>query len=67
MKNYGVILCVHRWDNITWWPLVNVMMSCPSGDVFLGSVDTTGENITISYIADKMKSFIEKVGPQYMT
>jgi hypothetical protein len=43
------------------------MMSCPIGDVFLGSIDTTGENKTMLYIVDEMKTFIEKVVSQYVT
>ncbi len=67
VKNYGVTLCNNNWNDVTHRTLLNVMMSCPTSDVFLGSIDTTGENKTILYIADKMKTFIEKVGSQYVT
>src|SRR5579875_1903662 len=46
---------------------MNVMMSCPAGDVFLGSIDTSGETKSMRYIADQIKVFIEKVGPKYVT
>lgn len=46
---------------------MNVMMSCPAGDVFLGSIDTSGQQKNMRYIADELKVFIERVGPQYVT
>jgi hypothetical protein len=46
---------------------MNVLMSCPTGDVFLGSIDTTGQNKTMAYIADQLKVFIERVGPNNVT
>lgn len=63
VKNYGVSLCTDGWDDVNRRPLMNVMMSCPTGDVFLGSIDTTGQKKTMAYISDQLKIFIEKVGP----
>jgi hypothetical protein len=46
---------------------MNVMMSCPAGDVFLGSIDTNGQQKNMRYIVDELKVFIEQVGSQYVT
>jgi hypothetical protein len=46
---------------------MNVMLLCPAGDVFLGSIDTTGNKKTKAYIATKLKKFIEDVGPRFVT
>ena len=67
IKVYGAIICTDRWDNITRWPLMNVMLLCPTGDIFLGSIDTTTNKKMKAYIATKLKMFIEDVGPRFMT
>ena len=43
------------------------MLSCPAHDIFLGSIDTTGNNKTKAYIVTELKKFIEDVGPRFMT
>ena len=67
VKHYGVTICSDGWDDVNWRPLMNVMMSCLAGDVFLGSIDTTLQKKTMRYIADQMKVYIEKVGSKYVT
>jgi len=67
VKNYEVTISTDGWDNVNWRPLMNVMMSCPTRDVFLGSIDTFGYTIKMIYTADQLKAFIEKVGPRYVT
>ena len=42
IETYGVSLCLDGWDNVVHRPLMNIMLSCPAGDIFLGSVDTSG-------------------------
>lgn len=66
-KTYGVSICTDGWDDVNRRPLMNVMMTCPTGDVFLGSIDTTGQTKSATYIADELKVFIEKVGPEHVT
>ena len=46
---------------------MNVMLSCPAGDVFMGSIGASGETKSMRYIADQLKVFIEMVGPKYLT
>jgi hypothetical protein len=42
---------------------MNVMLVCPVGDVFIGSIDTTGHKKTKEYIAGEHRTSIEAVGP----
>ena len=42
IETYGVSLCSDGWDNVVLRPLMNIMLSCPIGDIFLGSVDSSG-------------------------
>jgi hypothetical protein len=46
---------------------MNVMLSCPAGDIFLGSIDTTGNKKKKAYIATELKKFIQDVGPRFVT
>jgi hypothetical protein len=42
---YGATICSDGWDNVIHRPLMNVMLVCPTWDIFIGLVDTTGYNI----------------------
>jgi hypothetical protein len=64
---YGATICTDGWDNVIRRPLMNVMLSCPTGDIFLGSIDTIGNKKTKAYIATKLKKFIDAVGPRFVT
>jgi hypothetical protein len=55
------------WDNVTRRPLINVMLSCFVGDIFLGSIDMTGNKKTKAYFATELKKFIDDVGPRLVT
>jgi hypothetical protein len=46
---------------------MNVMLVCPAGDVFIGSVDMTGHKKTKEYIAGELRTYIEAIGPSNMT
>jgi hypothetical protein len=63
---YGATICMDGWDNVTRRPLMNVILSCPTGDIFLGSINTTGNKKTKAYIAIELKKFIEDVGPRFV-
>jgi hypothetical protein len=64
---YGATICTDGWDNVIRQPLMNVMLSCPVGDIFLGSIDTTGNKKAKSYIATELKKFIDAVGLRFVT
>ena len=42
IETYGVSLCLDGWNNVVHRPLMNIMLSCPAGDIFLGSVTPRG-------------------------
>ena len=46
IETYEVSLCSDGWDNVVYRPLMNIMLSCPAGDIFLGSVDILGNKKT---------------------
>jgi hypothetical protein len=64
---YGATICTDGWDNVTHRPLINIMLSCPAGDIFLGSIDTIGNKKIKAYIATELKKFIDAVGLRFVT
>jgi hypothetical protein len=64
IHKYGVTICSDGWENVTHRPLMNVMLACTSGEVFLGSVDMTGERKDAVYVASRVRDYIEAVGGQ---
>lgn len=64
IEKYGGTICSDGWSDVTSRPLINMMLVCPVGEVFLGSVDTTGKKKDIAYVANEMAKYIEEVGPQ---
>jgi hypothetical protein len=66
IEMYRTTICTDGWDSITRRILMNVMLSCLIGDIFLGSIDTTWNKKTKAYIAMELKKFIEDVGPRLM-
>jgi hypothetical protein len=45
---------------------MNVMLVCPAGDVFIGSIDMTGHKKTKEYITEELRIYIEAIGPNNM-
>jgi hypothetical protein len=64
---YGATICIDGWDNVIRRALMNVMLSCPTSDISLGSIDTTGNKKIEAYIATELKKFIDAVGPRFVT
>ena len=60
---YGTTICSDGWDNVVHRSLMNVMLVCPVEDILLGSIATTGNKKDKEYIAEKLKEYIEAVGP----
>jgi hypothetical protein len=60
---YGATICSDGWDNVIHRPLMNVILVCPTGNVFIGSVDTTGHKKTKEYIMGELRTYIEAIGP----
>ena len=59
IETYGVSLYSDGWDNVVHRPLMNIILSYPARDIFLGSVDTSENKKTKEYIAGELKKFIE--------
>ena len=64
---YSATICIDGWNNVIHLPLMNVMLACPIGDIFLVSINTTRNKKTKAYIAMELKKFIEDVGPRLVT
>jgi hypothetical protein len=64
---YVATICTDGWDNVIRQPLMNVMLSCPTCDVFLGSIHTTRNKNMKACIATELKKFIDEVGPSFVT
>ena len=58
---YGVTIYCDGWDNIQNRPLFNVVQCGPNGDLFLGTIDTTGNHKDQQYVASQIRPFLEKV------
>ena len=63
VRKFGRTLAIDGWTSVNSRPLCNAMLVSPSGELFLGSVDTTGNRKTATYMASLMERFIEQVGP----
>jgi hypothetical protein len=61
---YIATICMDGSDNVTRRLLMNVMLSCSVRDIFLGSIDMTGNKKTKAYIATELKKLIDNVGPR---
>jgi hypothetical protein len=62
LHKYGITLCADRWDNVQNRPLLNIIQTGTRGDLFLGTIDTTGEHKDAQYIAEQISTFVAKVG-----
>ena len=51
IEKYGVTICCDGWDNVQNRPLLNVVQCGTKGDVFLGTIDTTGNHKDHIYVA----------------
>ena len=62
VDKYSVTLCCDGWDNVQNWPLLNMVQCGTKGDVFLGTIDTTGNHKDHTYVATQILSFVRKLG-----
>ena len=63
VRKFGGTLAIDGWTSVNSRPLYNAMLVSPSGKLFLGFVDTTGNKKIAAYMASLMERFIEQVGP----
>jgi hypothetical protein len=62
IHKYGATICFNGWDNVARHPLLNEMFTCLSGDVFIGSMDTTREQKDAQYICNALGGHIKTIG-----
>ena len=62
IDKYSVTLCCDEWNNVQNRPLLNMVQCGTKGDVFLGTIDTTGNHKDHTYVATQILSFVQKVG-----
>jgi hypothetical protein len=62
IHKYGATICSNGWDNVARCPLLNTMIVCPNGDVFLSAIDIMGERKDTHYICNVLVKCIELVG-----
>jgi hypothetical protein len=61
IHKYGTTTCSDGWDNGARHPLLNVMFACPSGDVFISSIDTKWEWKDAHYICNPLVGYIKTI------
>ena len=64
---YGTTICSDGCNNVIHRPMMNVMLVCLVGDVFIGSIDTTSHKKTKEYIAGELRTYIEAIGSSNVT
>ena len=58
IEKYGITLCCDEWDTIQNRPLLNMVQCSTKRDVFLGTIDTTGNYKDHIYIAIQILFFV---------
>ena len=61
IEKYVTIRC-DGWDNMQNWPLLNIVQCGTKRDVFLGTIDTTGNHKDHTYVAAQIQPFVQMVG-----
>lgn len=64
LNQTGGTLVSDGWSNVKNKPLLNFVLVCPKGEVFVDSIDTSGEEKTGQFIADGITKQINDIGPQ---
>ena len=59
---YGVTIYCDGWDNVQNRPLLNVVQCGPNANLFLGTINTTGNHKNHQYVTGQIHPFLEKVG-----
>jgi hypothetical protein len=62
IHKYRAPICSNGWDNVAQHPLLNIMFTCPNGDVFISSIDTIGERKDAHYICNTLGRYNETIG-----
>jgi hypothetical protein len=60
----GATIVSDGWNDVTNRPIINYILVCPKGEVFLDSTDTSGQEKTSQFIADEIERQLHLVGPE---
>ena len=58
---YGVTICYDGWDNVQNRLILNIVQCGPIGDLFLSTINTTGNHKDHQYVAGQIRPSLEKV------
>ncbi len=61
IHKYRTTIYFDGWDNVAWHPLLNIMIACPSGNVFIGSINTIREQKDAQYICNAFAEYIKTI------
>jgi len=61
IHKYGVTICFDGWDNVVKCPLLSMMFTCTSGDVFLCAINIVKEHKDAHYICNTLVGYIETI------
>jgi hypothetical protein len=64
IRTYGATLAGDVWSSVNNHPLLNMMCVSPTGEEFLGAIDTSGHMKDAAYIAVVIKRYFIEVGPE---
>ena len=59
---YGITICYDGWNNVQNRPLLNIVQCGRNEDLFLGTIDTTGNHKDHQYVAGQIRLFLKKIG-----
>ena len=68
VPQYGCTIALDGWTNCQKKPLINVMLICPRGSIFLEAIDTSMKEKNMAYLAGIYEHSIKKAeGPKNVT
>ena len=59
---YGITICCDGWNNMLNQPLLNIVQCGTKGDIFLDTIDTTGNHKDHTYVATQIRPFVQMIG-----
>ena len=66
VPQYGCTIALDGWTSCQKKPLINFMLICPRGSIFLEAIDTSMKEKNIAYLANIYERSMRKVGAKNM-
>lgn len=63
---YGCSIMMDKWTARNGKMIINILVNCPMGSVFLGSVDASNESTNATKMYNLFEKTIEQIGPQHV-